>query len=187
MNLERSRSVSAGRSEPPREPWRVADPAGRLVGVTPESIGRTVCDAYDHFASLPAERRTPAAWDDLVRRLHDQLVSPAPARGVAGLLWIVRVEARFPYVNLAGEVLLRFAPPCSAPLDEVIDLVQDSFTSSAHKTAEWLRAALGEEALVEALRARAATGEWSGEAHRRVTAFLFALGLGPEVLGRSGS
>lgn len=150
--------------------------------MTPESIGETVCDAYDHFAALPTERRTQAAWDTLVQRLHDQLVAPAPARGVEGLLWIVRAEARFPYVNLAGEVLLRVAPPCPAPLDDVLDLIETSFTSSAHKTAEWLRAAVGEAALLEGLRARAASGGWSPEARRRVSAFLFALSLGPERL-----
>lgn len=150
--------------------------------MTPEAIGRTVCDAYDHFASLPVERRTQAAWDGLVERLHEQLVSPDPARGVAGLLWVVRTEERFPYVNLAGEVLLRFAPPAPAPLDDMLDLVQSSFTSSAHKTAEWLRAIFGEATLVGALRARAATGEWTPDARRRVTAFLFALGLGPDAL-----
>lgn len=154
--------------------------------MTPEAIGQTVCDAYDHFASLPAERRTQAAWDALVERLHDQLVRPDPARGVAGLLWVVEAEARFPYVNLAGEVLLRFAPPCPAPVDALLDVIQTSFTSSAHKVAEWLLAAVGEEALLAALRPRAASGEWSPHARRRVTAFLFALGLEPEALEPGG-
>lgn len=152
-----------------------------MVGrVTPEAIGRTVCDAYDHFASLPEERRDRAAWDALVERLHDQLVSPDPARGVAGLLWVVGAERRFSYMNLAGEVLVRFRPPCSAPLDELLPLVEGSFTSSAHKAAVWLRLSFGEAALLAALRARAAA--WTPDNRRRVASFLHALGLGLDAL-----
>ncbi|MBX3469344.1 MAG: hypothetical protein KF878_20920 [Planctomycetes bacterium] len=144
--------------------------------MTPEAIGHTVCDAYDHFARWPAERRTVAAWDALVQRLHDQLVAPDPARGAAGLLWVVSQGARYPHVNLVGELLVRFRPPCPASLEEVLDLVEARFTSSAHRVAAYLRLEFGEEALVAGLEARAAGR--SDEARRRVAAFLFALAAG---------
>lgn len=144
--------------------------------ISPEAIGGTVCDALDHFTARPRAEQTKAAWDDLVAKLHAQLVAPDPLRGSAGLLAILRVGARFPYQNLAGELLLRSTPPCALTLAEAVELIEQRFNASAHKTAEYLQRVFGKDALVAALRAR---GEHaSPQTRARVRSFLYCLGEG---------
>lgn len=145
--------------------------------MSPEAIGQTLCDALDHFLRRPEEQRTAEAWDALVRTLHAQLIAPDPRRGAAGLLWVLRTGQRYGYQNLAGELLARYQPPAPVPLAELLEVVRATFDASAHRTAEWIDRAFGREAVLAGVRA---LGPLQGLERRRVSSFLYCIGIDPD-------
>lgn len=117
-----------------------------------EAIGRTICDAFDHFAA----QRPPHDWKGFLSRLHEQLVVPDPARGVEGLLWVLTHEVNPAYQNLAGEILERVKEPCPCPrpLGPLLDELLPIFNASSNMTVRYLVRSFGQEAVLEAVRGR---------------------------------
>lgn len=123
--------------------------------LSPESIGRTICDAFDQHVRQRAER-PGETFEKLVQALYEQLVAPDPVAGARGALWVLTHKSEYVYQNLAGELLTFDELPCPESLETLLDDILPRFNASSNKSVRFLVSSCGAEALLEEVRRRLA-------------------------------
>jgi hypothetical protein len=131
--------------------------------MSPAEVHRYVCSAFDDFLQRRAAGVGPQNWAPLRADLVAWVRGIDPAIAFAGLVSILESEPRYPYQDIAGELLDKAGIACPLSLEEFMQRVLPHWDLSAGTVPRYAARVFGREAVLRLMRRLKASGAaWPG-------------------------